>query len=274
MLAWLSATGSTRSVALIRIGLALVIWTRFGNTWVLFRNMEHLVLSLLGFAVTAAMLVGWHSRLASALTGAVLLYGYYVIGEDYVHHHTYLLAVAPCLLALTACGGSYSVDRWRAVQRAAQAEEAPPPESGPTWALSLLTLQVAMVYFWGAWDKTSLVYLSGTGMQQYAITLYFGSGAADWWWFKPLMCALAIGSVLLEYALVIGMWFSRTRGWVLAAGAIFHAIIFITMPVRTFSVTMWVLYLAIFPPEQVHRVIDQLSEEPGQRQRQRQRQAG
>ena len=58
MLTWLSATDSTRSVALSRIGLALVTWTRFGNTWVLFRNMEHLVLSLLGFAVTAAMLVG------------------------------------------------------------------------------------------------------------------------------------------------------------------------------------------------------------------------
>ena len=187
----------------------------------------------------------------------MLLYGDYAIGGGYVHHHTYLLV-------LTAGGGSYSVDRWRAVQRAAQAEAAPPPESGPTWALSLLTLQVTMVYFWGAWDKTSLVHLSGTGMQQYAITLYFGSGAAGWW-FKPLMCALGIGSVLLEHALVIGVWFSRTRGWVLAAGAIFHAIIFMTMPVRTFSVTMWLLYLAIFPPKQVHRVIDQLSEEPGQR---------
>ena len=33
---------------------------------------------------------------------------------------------------------------------------------------------------------------------------------------------------------------------------------------KTFSVTMWVLYLAILPPEEIHRIIQQLSGNPQQ----------
>ena len=67
--------GSTRSAALLRIGLALIAWTRFGGEvgpW-LQQTAAGRIMALAFFVVSTAMLLGWHARLASALTALCLI---------------------------------------------------------------------------------------------------------------------------------------------------------------------------------------------------------
>ena len=46
--------------------------------------------------------------------------------------------------------------------------------------------------------------------------------------------------------------------YLLLPGLAFHAVIYCTLPVYTFSATMVVLYLAYFDPDDVHGFIDRL----------------
>jgi hypothetical protein len=73
------------------------------------------------------------------------------------------------------------------------------------------------------------------------------------------MIAASAATVALEYALAFGMLHARTRRWLVLPGLLLHAAFYIVLPVRTFSATMFVLYLAYFDPDAVHAVIDRLS---------------
>jgi hypothetical protein len=257
----LTATASTRTAALMRIGMPLLIWSRLADTWLLFRldDWSGFLLAASFYLSTAAMLVGWHSRLSSAWTGLTMMgiyYGEGLVGgnEPLTHHHVYLLAIAPCLLALTECGRSWSWDRWRAVRRGDA-----PPERGPTWGLTLITLQLSQIYLWGALSKCNGGYLSGERLEQIFMRLYTGSDYPDFPGFHELMVIGAVGSVLLELVLAVGLFLRRTHRWLLPVGVVFHAVMYVTLPVATFSATMWLLYLAALDADGVHDLIDEIS---------------
>ncbi|MCB9759403.1 MAG: HTTM domain-containing protein [Alphaproteobacteria bacterium] len=258
--------GSTRSAALLRIGLVVLIWTRLA--WPMrpaqaLTDPERLAMGLLFFGSTSAMLVGFHTRIASALTAVSMLLIYYWFGfyrgeEPWTHHHVYILVIASVLVALTPSGGSYSLDRWREV-RAAEAEGRPPtPERGWMWGLVLIRVQLSALYFWTAFDKTDLAFLSGERLEAVFMTIYLGSDPPAIPAFHALCVIMAVSTVLLEYALAFAPWFARWRTPVLLAGVVFHAIIYYSLPVATFTGTMWLLYLAWYPPDQVHDVLDRL----------------
>jgi hypothetical protein len=258
--------GSTRSVALMRIGLALIAWARYAEELSFHRHLEW-DFSMVGasfFVSSTLMLFGVCSRFSTAWTGATLLFGTYAhLGfqrgiEPWTHHHTYLLCIATCLLALTPCGGSYSWDRWRAVVRAEREGRAAPPEYGPLWAQRLIALQVATVYFWAAFNKTSVAFLDGSALEFVAMSLYLGSDYPQSPLFHATTVFLAWATVTLEYALAFGLFVQRLRVWLVPAGMVFHAIIYMTLPVATFSVTMWILYLAFLDPDQVHAFLDRI----------------
>ncbi|MFT5684916.1 MAG: hypothetical protein ACI8RZ_005861 [Myxococcota bacterium] len=257
----LTATGSTRPAALIRIGLPLLIWSRMGSQWLPYRHHEwHMLLLAASFFLsTTAMLVGWRSRMSTAWTGLTMLAIYYGAGqyggnEPFTHHHVYLLAFAPCLLACTECGRSWSWDRWRAVQRGDA-----PPERGPTWGLTLITVQLSQIYLWGALSKCNSGYLSGERLEQIFLRLYTGSDYPDFPGFHELMVIAAVGSVVLELSLAVGVFVRRTHRVLLPVGVAFHAVMYVTLPVATFSATMWLLYLAVLDPDRVHDLIDEIS---------------
>jgi hypothetical protein len=85
---------------------------------------------------------------------------------------------------------------------------------------------------------------------------YFGSDFPRSPLFHAAMVFLAWATVVLEYLLAFGLFVPRLQGPLLLAGFLFHAIIYITLPVATFSVTMWVLYLAFLDPDRVHAILD------------------
>jgi hypothetical protein len=262
----LHTEASTRSAALIRIGLLSLVWTRWANDMVLFRHLEDGLwpVGLWFFLTTPLALFGFLTRISvPAAASAVLTLVYYVGHargvEGYTHHHTTLLAWALVWLSFTPCGKSYSFDRWLTVRKAERRAEAPPPERANVWGLRVLALQTAAVYFWGAVDKCNFGFLSGARMAHYAMYYYSGSTAfEDIPGLETGLMLLAVGTVILEFALAFGMLWPRTRRWLIVPGLLLHGVFYMFLSVFTFTVTMWVLYLAYFDPDDVQRFIERL----------------
>jgi hypothetical protein len=255
--------GSSRSSALIRIGLAMLFWSRWAGELLLYRDQSPIGLFLAAnfFVATMLLFVGYHSRIAAVWTGSVGLAMYYYFGfqlgrEPWTHHHTYLLAVAALLIALTPCGRSYSLDRYLAVMRAERMGVAPPAERGNLWGLRLIVVQLSVLYFFTAFDKTSYAFLSGARLEAIFLWYYAGSDyPAGLAWLATIV-SLAV--VALEYGLAFGLPFRATRRYLVLPGLAFHAIIYLTLPVYTFSATMALLYLAYFDADAVDKVIARL----------------
>lgn len=260
---------STRSSALIRIGIALLLWTRFGPEmapWYSTLEPDRLLLGTSFYLSTTMLLIGWHARVASAWTAATMLvafYGYGVFGEmePWRHHHTYLLTAATALLALLPSGASFSVDRLLAVRRARASGQPIPEERGPTWALTLIALQLAAVYLWSVVDKASWHFLSGDRLDIIFVDLYFGFRPEHPLWSASL-AVMAWITVVLEIVLPIGLFVRRLQPWLVPTGLLLHGLFYVLLPVGTFSATMALLYLAYLDPDDVHRIIDDLLGQP------------
>jgi hypothetical protein len=243
----------------------MLFWARWAGELLLYRDQTAvgLTLSVGFFAATLLLFVGFHSRLAAVCTAIVGFAMYYYFGhvlgrEPWTHHHTYLLAAAALLLAMTPCGRSYSVDRYLAVARAERSGLPPPAERGNPWGLRLIVLQLSALYFFSAFDKTSIGFLSGARLEQIFLWYYAGSDYPAIPGLANLTMLVAWAVVALEYALAFGLPFRRTRRYLLLPGLAFHAAIYVTLPVYTFSATMVLLYLAYFDADAVHRTIDRL----------------
>lgn len=257
--------GSTRAVALMRLGLPLLLWDRYANELLPFRALggAHLWTGASFYVATTLMFFGALSRVSTAWTGATLLYMFFGIGveqghEPWTHHHTFLLTIAPCLLALTPCGGSWSFDRWWAVRAAERAGGAAPPERGALWAVPLIALQLSAIWGWGAWDKCTWAFLSGERMQHHLLSLYLGSNPPTGAWWPAFTMALAVSTVALEYAFAFGMFFRRLQPVLVPTALLFHGLLFVLLPVGPFSLSMWLLTLAYLDADAVHAWFDRL----------------
>jgi hypothetical protein len=258
---------STRSAALLRIGLAILIFTRFGEAMMLTHQIDPIAAGLLTafWVSTTAMLFGYRAQLATAATALTLIGGVGYLGTLHqqsawaAHHHVYLLIAATGCVALTPSGRSYSLDRWRAIQRSAAYGEPVPKERGRVGALYLAAVQLSAVYFWGAYNKTTLGFLSGDKFESQLLAYIFDSDPPSFPGWHGLVAGASVATVLLEYALAAGLWIPALRRWLIPIGIAFHIIIYLTLPVTVFSALSCLLYLCYFDPDQVHAAIDKLS---------------
>ncbi len=246
----------------MRIGLALLVWSRWAGELVPYRELgpQAWLVGLSFFASTTLLLIGLWSRVAAAWASATLVYMFVGIGEyqgreSWTHHHTTLLVFATCLLALVPCGGSFSVDRWWAVRQADRRGESRPAERGPLWAVPLFGVLVSAVYFWGAYDKTAWAFLSGERMQHHLMGLYLGSDPLLPWE-KAAMFAAALATVVGEYTLAFSFWIRRLRAASILTGLVLHFLFYALIPVGTFSLTMVLLYVAYLDQDALHAWID------------------
>lgn len=255
--------GSTRPVAIIRICLAVILWTTWGEHFLLYRELgvERLLVATLFFASTTAMAAGVLSQLSTALAGLTCLYIYYKLGAQdskFIHHHTALMTFATCVLAATPCGRSLSVDRWLALRRAERLGRPPPPERGPLWATWGFRMLVTAIYLGAVISKTNSGWLSGDRFEMFIAHYYTGATWLDAWWIERGLQALTIYVWLLEAALMVGLWSARARPYLIPQGVLMHWGFYVLLPVETFSLTMVTLYLAFLPADGVHRFIDRM----------------
>jgi hypothetical protein len=261
----LHTVASTRSVGVVRIGLALTLWARWASELLLYQHIAdgRWPLCIVFFVATTLVLVGLWTRLATLLMAGSVLWLVYYVGHieghrAYLHHHTTLLAWSCVWLALTPCGKSYSVDRWLALRRAEREGRPTPAETANLWGLRLLSLQVSAVYFWAAMAKLNLGFLSGARLAQHAMEFYTGSSVIDQGLPGLAFGLVACGTMLLELALALGLHFGRTRRWLVLPGLALHAGFYVLLNVSTFSITMTLLYLTFYDPDAVHRLLDRL----------------
>jgi hypothetical protein len=206
------------------------------------------------------MFIGLFSRIAAVGTAivvnAIVFYFGHKLGNGaWTHHHTTVLAFFLAWFALAPCGRSLSVDRWLALARAKKLGLLPPPERGPIWTLRLVSLQVAAVYFWTAFDKLNPAFAGGVKMEEYWLT-YYAAELPE----SPLFRVAALGAswatIGLEFALAVGLFVARTRRYLFPIGIALHGIFYVMLPVSTYSVTFWVAYLAFLDPDRFHLAID------------------
>ena len=266
---FLNRQTSTRSSALLRLLLPLLLWARFANELLVFRDLDpaRIALSINFFASTTLMWIGWKSRWATAWAGATALSMVYGFGvwadvEPWVHHHTTFVAHCTALLALTPCGDSFSVDRWLVLQKARAASRPPPAERGATWGLGLIALQTSTLYAFSAWDKTQMAFLSGQRLEHIFHTLYWGADPIPLLGVSTLFACAAILTVIVEYALALTLFIPRLQRASIAVGLMLHAAIYLLLPVSIFTLTVWATYLAYLDPDRVNAVLRPLLNEP------------
>ena len=252
---------STRSVGLIRIGLVLLIWSRWGGELVFCRDirLSAILFSSAFFIVTGLMCVGLWTR-ASTMGTFILISIRFATHQPSQHHHVFLLIMSTLLSALTPCGRSYSLDRWLALRRALKSGLPPPPETGNLWGLRLIAIQLSMVYFWTACAKLYWGFLSGAGLQLLVYNYYAGYDYASIPGFSALCFITAITTVILEFSLAFGLFIPKLRKYLMPVGIILHILFYVLLPIRTFTLTMILLYLAFIPATSVHRFIDNMHE--------------
>lgn len=252
---------STRSVGLIRIGLVLLIWAEWAGELIFCRDirLSTILLNSVFFLLTGLMCVGLWTRVSSMGT-VVIVFIMLNIHPSFRHHHTSLLAISTLFIALTPCGCSYSLDRWLALHRARKSRVPPPPEIGNLWGLRLIAIQLSMVYFWTAYEKLYWGFLSGDRMEMLVYNYYAGYDYASIPGFSALCFIAAITTVILEFLLSFGLYSPKFRKYLMPAGIILHILFYVLLPIRTFTLTVILLYLAFIPAASVHRFIDNMHE--------------
>jgi hypothetical protein len=261
--------GSTRSVAVLRMSLAGLLWADKAETMTLYRlhqlGIEMAVaipLVLIFHAGTLLLFVGRWSRLTALLCGATGGFMIFYLGAHrgialFDLQYTTLLFLAVLLLAFTPCGGSYSLDRLVQVREAERSGRPPPLEEGDLWGLRIIGLLVSSVYFWAAYDKVAHdYYLRGFAMEYNLIFSLSPSDAIEFPGFHLLARVLGIGTVLTESFLAVALWIRRLRPVALVVGLAFHAAIHAAIPMGFFSFLMAALYLVFVPPDAVHRLLE------------------
>lgn len=244
--------------AIMRMALVLLLWDRWASDFLLYKADSPLKWAIFSsyMLATPLLFAGIFTQFAAWWTAGTMLavfYGLGVVGEveSYTHHHTYLLTSFAVLMPFLPSGRALSVDRWWAVRRATRAGLAPPPATGATWAVPLIGLQLTAMYLWAAYDKCNWGFASGQRLH-HIFQWYYGTAdpiaipGIEW-----IMLGMAAGTIVGELALAIFPWIPRLRIPTLIFGVVFHGMLFVSLPVGPFSATVWAMYLAYLPAQQV-----------------------
>lgn len=260
LLKWFEEEGSTRPAALIRIGLAIAIWVRFAKDLAFFsaNNSSMIILGTLFFLSSLMMLMGWFSRVSTACTAYILAVLYF--STPLQGYHVYLLIISTAFLALTPCGSSLSVDRWIAIKKTNAEQKELPTEWGSMIGLKLISIQIAAVYLWGAFDKSSMAWISGERLEQIFWYQYSGRPLFDLLVAHPLPKIMALTTLAVEIFLAFAIFSSRLRKHAICLGIGLHLSMYLLLPVNTFSATMIILYLSFIPYKTTHNFLDRLLE--------------
>ncbi len=265
IIAWFETEGSTRPAGLLRIALAFLIWVRFADELAFYESgtVISVAFSALFFLATACMLLGLRARLATGITAVLLGFMYFGAGlsagvTSWTSHHIYLLLSTTALLAFAPCGASFSIDRLREVSKAEREDKSLPPERASLIVMRLIALQVVAVYFWGAVDKTTLSWISGERLQQvfwwqYSGRLLFGAVTSSY-----VTIFLSVAVLVVEYLIAPAILIRRFQPVAIPAAIILHASFYMFLPVKTFSGTMILLYLAVIDADDTNRVIERM----------------
>jgi hypothetical protein len=194
-----------------------------------------------------ALLVGWHTRVAAVLVWLLLIA---VQRRDVymLNSGDLLLRELAFYLALMPAGEVWSLDARR---RGTSSPRAP-------WGLRLLQVQVSLLYLFSVvaklhgdtWQDGSAVgrAVQLADLQRFLVPQSVATSVTA-------SALLTYGTLIVEGALVFGLWLPRFRWWVMAAGVSIHLGIEATLLIGWFSLTVLSCYLAFVPPETLRTAV-------------------
>jgi len=219
------------------------------HTWGLFAVWNTNGAMLIGIVVLVlaafALLVGWHSRLAAILVFILIMSFERRIPLAF-NSGDALVRIEALFIAISPCGAALSLDQRRTTGSFWSAQ------TRPNWPIRLLQVQLSIIYIAAAQVKLSgEPWLHGTAVS-YVLRLEDMQRviAPEWFATNALaMNMLTWGTIAVELAVGILVWFPRFRPWVLAAGVLMHLLIDAYVQIGIFSYAMFVMYFAWLSPE-------------------------
>ena len=197
-----------------------------------------LYVGLLWLAVVAAvaMSLGFLTRLATAMTFAIVAYNLFLSTTHFHNNRAYLVIVLG-VLAVAPCGRELSVDAWIRRRRG----RPPLAQSAPAWPLWVLRFECAAVY--GASGLSKLLdpdWFGGTVTWQRVVHARDELGALPDWAVSLLTnrsfhTGAAKLIVLTELSIAVGLWRRRTRYAAVWVAVAFHLAIEGSASVQVFS---------------------------------------
>ena len=253
----LNLQASTRSSAILRIGLVILAWSLFADNLIIYRTFQYpdwFVLGILFFIFSGMLFIGWRTKFSNIGLALILNLMVFYLGvrDNYSPFTTFpggLIATSIAWLCFLPSGTSFSLDRYIAKAKIKDQNNLFHKEIGQVWALNLIKVQVAVVYFFAATDKSYLGF--NERLEQIFQKAYFGS-YLPWEGLRFIIFLISVFTVLILYLLTFGLFIKSWHRWLMPIGIIFHVFIYLLLPVRTFSLTMILLYISFLDPNDVH----------------------
>jgi len=193
-----------------------------------------------------ALIVGWHSRLASIVVFVAMIS--FQRREPYIlNSGDVVLRVTAFFLMFAPTGAALSVDRWRSARERFWES----PLRAP-WALRLMQVQLSVIYLSAVWAKLQGDSWNNGTAVYYAFTvnhihrLPIPGFILD---SELIVNLLTYGTLVIEAAIGILVWNKAARPYVLAAGVLLHLGIDYAILVVFFSYAMFVCYTTFVLPE-------------------------
>jgi hypothetical protein len=222
--------------------------------WTLDLVSPYLALAVLALAAVA-LAVGWHTRIAAVLVAFLLVAvqrrDVYVLNSGDL-----LLREMAFYVALMPAGEIWSLDARR---RGGSSPRAP-------WSLRMLQLQVSMLYLFSVvaklhgdtWQDGTAVGRAVQLADLQRIVVPQGIATS-----VTMSALLTYGTLIVEGALVFGLWLPRFRWVAMAAGVSIHLGIEATLLIGWFSLTVIACYLAFVPPQVLRTAVTLVGERRG-----------
>jgi vitamin K-dependent gamma-carboxylase-like protein len=164
-----------------------------------------------------------------------------------------LMLVCGFFLMFAPSGAAFSVDRWLAIRRGKVSATSVPLCS--PWAQRMLQIQTAVVYFSTFyWKSMGILWINGTAV-------YYALHLQDFRHFPvPAINSLFIiksltwGTLLIEFALGVLIWFKELRYPVLIAGLCLHLGIEYAMNIPLFEWMAVATYVNFIEPQDLTRM--------------------
>ena len=259
----LNIKASTRSSAILRIGLVFLAWSCFADRLIIYRTFQSpdwFVLGILFFIFSGMLCIGWRTKFSNFGLALILNFMVFYLGvrDNYSPFTTFpgaLIAMSIAWLCFLPSGKSFSLDRYIAKAKNKDQNNPFHKEIGQVWALNLIKAQVAVVYFFAAIDKSYLGF--NERLEQILQNAYFGS-YLPWEGLRFIIFMISVFTVLILYLLTFGLFIKSWHRWLMPVGIIFHIFIYLLLPVRTFSLTMILLYISFLDPKDVHHFLKRI----------------
>lgn len=246
----------SRSLAVVRIGIGFALFLRGMVTWEMMRRVYRPGLCSLPFfdwlprihtavipifgslwcLAAICLMVGYRTRLAGG--ALVLLVGYFLaLDQQFYASHLYLMGLICLLVTIGESSAVMAVDTNRDGSRTVI----------PSWPVTLLKLQLSIVYFFGGITKINPTYLDGSVIYSNLRTTGFLAIPESWMTVGPMQF-MAVGSIVTELFLSFAFWIASLRRLAMWIGTGFHlSILFWIAPdfvweLVVFLIQMFALY--------------------------------